>query len=258
MTVEDKLNAFSATQLFGSVPRTALRELALKTRTRQLSRGEVLFTAGEKAAGLFVVVSGTLRAYRQTREGREQTMHVEVAGATLAEAPVFDGGPYPSTVQAEEASVVMFVPQQAMRRFLLMHPEAALTALSVLAGRLRRVSGLAEQLALTDVAQRLAAMLLEEALAQAGELNNGVSFSLPLPHQSIASRLGSVREVITRQLHRLIDDKIIALRGRRVTVLDAAALRARAAQDKRQATTARTVLKENPERPRARLHDQSN
>lgn len=232
MTVEDKLNAFRATQLFGSAPGNVLRELASKTRVRQLTRGEVLFTGGDEATGLFVVVSGMLRAYRQTREGREQTMHVEGAGATLAEVPVFDGGPYPSTVQAEEESVVMFVPEQAMRRFLIKNPEAALAALAVLARRLRSVSGLAEQLALTDVAQRLAAMLAEEAISQAGELKDGISFSLPLPHQSIAARLGSVREVITRQLHRLIDDKVIAVRGRRIVVLDAAALRQRAASDK--------------------------
>lgn len=239
MTVEDKLKALNATQLFGSVLETALRELALKTRERRLTRGELLFSAGDRAAGLFVVVSGTMRAYRQTREGREQTMHVESAGATLAEVPVFDGGPYPSTVQAEEDSVVLFVPRQAFRRFLTTNPEAALAALAVLARRLRSVSGLAEQLALTDVAQRVAAMLAEEATTQAGELKNGVSFSLPLRHQSIAARLGSVREVITRQLHRLIDDRVIAVRGHRVVVLDAAMLRSRAAWDKLPASPAR-------------------
>lgn len=232
MTVEDKLKAFGATQLFGAVPEAALRELASKTRERRLTRGEVLFSAGDEAEGLFVVVSGTMRAYRQTREGREQTMHVESAGATLAEVPVFDGGPCPSTVQAEENSVVMFVPKQAIRRFLMKNPEAALAAMAVLARRLRSVSGLAEQLALTGVAQRLAAMLAEEATTQAGDLKDGVSFSLPLSHQSIAARLGSVREVITRQLHRLIDDKVIAFRGHRVVVLDAATLRSRAACDK--------------------------
>ncbi len=93
--------------------------------------------AGEKATGLFVVVSGTLRAYRQTREGREQTIHVEGPGATLAEVPVFDSGPYPSTVQAEKEAVVLFVPQQTIWRVLTNNPGAALAALKLMAGRLR-------------------------------------------------------------------------------------------------------------------------
>lgn len=217
----------AATELFGAVPKDALDELAALTRERRLVRGEVLFSAGDRAAGLFVVVRGTLRAYRQTREGREQTIHVEGAGATLAEVPVFDDGTYPSTVQAEEDSIVLFVPKAAILGFLAKHPEAALAALALLARRLRSVSGLAEQLALKDVAQRLAALLVEEAISQAGELKDGVSFSMPMPHQSIASRLGSVREVITRQLHRLVEDGTIAIHGHRVVVMNAAALRER-------------------------------
>lgn len=243
MTVQEKLSALAETDLFGQVSEAALRELATNARERRLSRGEVLFSAGDEAQGLFVVVSGTLRAFRQTREGREQTIHVEGAGTTLAEVPVFDGGPYPSTVQAEEDSLVLFVSQQSMRLFLTKNPEAALAALAVLARRLRSVSGLAEQLSLKDVAQRLAAMLAEEAVRQHGELKDGVSFSLSSPHQSIAARLGSVREVINRQLHKLIDDRVISARGHRITVLNAAALLARAKVEKLPARGAGRVVR---------------
>lgn len=232
MTAQEKLDALAGTSLFGTIPKAALCELAPKAREQRLARGEVLFSAGDKADGLFVVVSGMLRAFRQTREGREQTIHVEGPGATLAEVPVFDGGPYPSTVQAEEDSIVLFIPQQSMRLFLMKNPEAALAALAVLARRLRSVSGLAERLALKDVAQRLAAMLAERAVSQAEEWKNGVSFSLPLSHQSIAAQLGSVREVITRQLHKLVDDGVISIRGHRITVLDTDALLERAKIEK--------------------------
>lgn len=152
-------------------------------------------------------------------------------------------GRAPRTVQAEEDSVVLFVPQQSMRIFLTKNPEAALAALAVLARRLRSGSGLAEQLGLKDVAQRLAAMLAEEVISQVGELKDGVSFSLPSPHQSIASRLGSVREVITRQLHRLIDDGVILARGHRITVLDATTLLARAGLEKFSVRKPREVVR---------------
>lgn len=228
MTAAEKLKALQATDLFGGVPGNTLKGLAQITSERRLQRGGILFTAGDPAIGLFVIVSGSLRAFRQTPEGREQTIHVESAGATLAEVPVFDNGPYPSTVEAEEDSVVLFVPKDAMRSFLLENPEAALAALEVLARRLRHVAGLAESLSLQDVAQRLAAMLVEEALKQTDDLRNGASFSLPLPHQSIAARLGSVREVITRMLHKLVNDGIIAIHGHRIVILNATALKARA------------------------------
>ena len=56
----------------------------------------MLFLAGEPARGLFVIVSGSIRAFRVNAKGREQTIHVESAGATLAEVPVFDDGNYPA------------------------------------------------------------------------------------------------------------------------------------------------------------------
>ena len=230
MTLQQRLDALVRTELFGVLPQEAQQELASAARGRCLTQGQILFSAGEKATGLFVVVSGTLRAYRQTREGREQTIHVESAGATLAEVPVFDGGPYPSTVQAEEDAVVLFLPQRTIWSVLRKNPEAAVAALKLMARRLRNVSALAEHLALKDVAQRLAAMLAEEASTQAGELKDGAAFSLP-PHQSIAARLGSVREVITRQLHKLIDDGVISIQGHTIVILDASALRARASLD---------------------------
>jgi CRP-like cAMP-binding protein len=46
------------------------------------------FLSGEKAEGLFVVVSGKIRVFQQNPEGREQVMHVDTAGSVLADVPV--------------------------------------------------------------------------------------------------------------------------------------------------------------------------
>ncbi|HEY1213045.1 MAG TPA: Crp/Fnr family transcriptional regulator [Bryobacteraceae bacterium] len=228
MTNQDKVKSLQKTDLFGQIPADALDELAEKAVVRNIHQNEILFSAGESATGMFVVVAGTLRAFRQNPEGREQTIHVESEGATMAEVPVFDQGPYPSTVIGEENSTVLFLSKQHVRQFLLKHPEAALSALNILAKRLRHVAGLAEQLSLQDVTQRLASLLVEEAVRQKGELHDGVSFSMPLPHQRIAARLGSVREVVTRNLHKLMDEKVIAIRGHKIIVLDSRALQAKA------------------------------
>lgn len=226
MTLPERIDALRKTRLFGNAPDKALQSLAQCAMEHRLQSGEILFLGGDPARGLYVAVSGALRAFRESEEGREQTIHVERAGATFAEVPVFDDGPYPSTVIAEEDSLVLFVKKEDVRRFLLENPEAALSALSLMASRLRKVTQLLEQLSLQDVAQRLAVMLMEEASAR-GKFQDGVSFSLPDSHQRIAARLGSVREVITRILHRFINEHLIEVRGHRVVVLNAAGLRAK-------------------------------
>ncbi len=227
MTAQERTEVLRGTQLFGNASAASLKLLAGHAIERRLHQGKILFVAGETALGLYVVVSGVLRAFRVSEEGREQTLHIEHAGATFAEVPVFDNGPYHSTVMAEEESVVLFLAKEDVRRFLLQNPEAALAALGVLAGRLRKVASLLEQLSLQDVTQRLAAMLVEAA-ASRGNVEDGASFSLPDPHQRIAARLGSVREVITRILNRFANEQLIAIHGHRITILNASALQATA------------------------------
>ena len=91
--ITDKITALRRTALFGELAEGDLHALAERAVERRLARNEVLFVAGDEAAGLFVVASGALRAFREGVDGREQVIHVERAGATIAELPVFDMGP---------------------------------------------------------------------------------------------------------------------------------------------------------------------
>ncbi len=100
-----------------------------------------------------------------------------------------------------------------------------MTALAMMAKKLRTVASLAEQLALKDVSQRLATLLLEEARQNVSKLQDGVSFSLPLSHSQLASRLGSVREVVTCSLQKFVQQEVLAIRGHRIVILDVQALR---------------------------------
>ncbi len=224
MSIERRIEVLARSALFQSLPVAALLELAQHAVERKLRQGQVLFTANEPAEGLYVVLSGSVRAFRENIDGREQTIHVEHAGGILAEVAVFDGGSYPSSTMAEEDSEVLFLVKEDVRHFLLKHPEAALAALSLMAKKLRAVASLAEQLALKDVSQRLALFLLEEAKRKSATLQDGVSFSLSLSHTQLAARLGSVREVVTRSLQKLVQQGVIELRGHRLHILDVKAL----------------------------------
>jgi CRP/FNR family transcriptional regulator len=224
MSLEQRINVLAKSALFRNLPDAALAKLAAHSIERKLRQGQILFTTNEPASGLYIVLSGSVRAFRENIEGREQTIHVERTGGILAEVAVFDGGPYPSTAVADEDSEVLFITAEDVRRFMLAHPETALTALANMAKKLRSLASLAEQLALKDVGQRLATLLLDEARRASPKLKDGFSFSLPLSHTQIASRLGSVREVVTRALHKLAQSNVIETRGHRIVLLDVEAL----------------------------------
>src|SRR5205085_2146273 len=220
----DKIEALRRTSLFGELEEPELRALAARAVEHRLARDEILFIAGDEARGLYVIVEGAVRAFRESLEGREQVIHVEPAGSTVAELPVFDDRPYPSTVAADEDTTVLFIDKRDVKRLCLEHPQIALAALKMLAGRLRRCAELVEALSLHEVDQRLARFLLGEARARGVHTGAGIMVELILTNQQIAARLGSVREVISRAFNRLQQNGLIHMSGRRVTVLSEDAL----------------------------------
>ena len=220
----DKIKALRRTVLFGELGDPELSALAERAIERHLKRDEVLFVAGEEAAGLFVIISGALRAFREGVDGREQIIHVEREGATIAETPVFDDEPYPSTVAAEEDTVVLFIGKREVKQLCLAHPRIALAALKLLAGRLRKCAALVEALSLREVDQRLARWLLTEARNRGQRTSVGVELTLDMTNQQIAARIGSVREVISRAISRLQQNNLIVVDGRRVMIIDEQAL----------------------------------
>jgi CRP-like cAMP-binding protein len=226
----DKIAALRSTLLFGSLADEELRALAARAVERRLAREEVLFIAGEEASGLYVVVSGAVRAFRAGADGREQVIHTEGAGATLAEVPVFDDGTYPATAVADEESVLLFLAKGDVRAVCLEHPKITLAALKMLAGRLRRHAELVEALSLREVGQRLANLLLTEAATHGERLGKGVAFDLLMTNGQIAARVGSVREVVSRALTRLQEDELIVIENRRVTIPDKGLLAAYAGE----------------------------
>lgn len=226
----NKIDALKRTPLFSDLADDALRSISERAVPRNFRKDELLFVGGEKALGLYVIVEGSVRAFRESLDGREQVIHVEVAGATVAEVPVFDDGNYPSTVAAEEDTKTLFLDKRDMRQLCLQYPEIPLAALRILAARLRRCAELVETLSLKEVGQRVARFLLIEARRRGQQTSEGTTITLTQTNQQIAARVGSVREVVSRALSRLQQDGLIIIDDRKLTIPDLAVLAAFAGQ----------------------------
>ena len=127
---------------------------------------------------------------------------------------------YPSTVAANVDSIVLFLDKRDVKRLILEHPHIGLSALSLLAKRLRATSDLVESLALRDVGQRIARVLLAESKARGKRTVDGVVVTLGMTNSELAARVGSVREVVSRSFTRLQSEGCIAVKGRSITILD--------------------------------------
>src|SRR2546425_10992557 len=76
------------------------KSMAQRPVERRFAPDEVLFWEGEPCAGLFLIVQGSVKIFRTSSGGREVMLAIETALASVAELPLFDGGPYPASVRA--------------------------------------------------------------------------------------------------------------------------------------------------------------
>jgi CRP/FNR family transcriptional regulator len=227
----DKKKLLKQTALFRDLDDPILDFLAQGSAEKRLARDEILFLAGDQAAGLYVILDGSVRAFRTGIDGREQVIHVEKAVTTIAEVPVFDNGMYPSTVAADEESRVLFIAKEKVQAACLKHPQLALAAARLFASRLRQCAELVESLSLREVGQRLAHFLLEQAEKNGTPLSGGTSFRQELTHNQLAARIGTVREVVSRVMFRLQQQGLLAAKGRLITIPDRSALERYAGMD---------------------------
>ncbi|MGE5112722.1 MAG: Crp/Fnr family transcriptional regulator [Acidobacteriaceae bacterium] len=203
--------------IFSGLDDTQVEFLVARTVERKVGANELLFSEGDPCAGLFVVQSGNVRIFKSAASGREQVLAIEGPGSSIAELPVFDGGNYPASAQALNESSILFVSKQAFQSLCLQHPEVALKVLKVVGSRLRRLVGIIEELSFTTVRHRLVALLLRMAKAE-GKTSGAVDFVLTANNQELAAQLGTVRELVSRNLSRLQSEGLIAMDGRNINV----------------------------------------
>lgn len=220
MQLPPPIDILRKTSLFSTLTDLELSALASRTAVRSCGLGEMLFSEGEPCAGLYIVALGRVRIFKSSPLGREQVLAVEGPGGSIAELPVFDGGRYPASVSAIEPSKLLFISRPDFRAFCLEHPEVGLKVLQVVGARLRRLVGIIEELSFSTVRHRLISWILRQAQAE------GASFAMGVTHQELATQIGTVRELVSRNLARLQAQGFIAMDGRKFTVLDQSGLEA--------------------------------
>jgi CRP/FNR family transcriptional regulator len=211
---------------FRSLPAPILRRLAGRCRAHTFAPGETLFEEGAPCSGLVIVAAGRVEVRQTSWRGREQVFHTEGPGATLGEAPLFDGGGYIASAVALDTTRALVLPRADVLELCRRRPEVALAIMEALARRVRRFAEIVGDLAFRPVGERLARYL--ETTVAPRPLAVGVELDLTITQAQLAARLGTVRELVARALAQLEQEGVIARTGRRIVIRDPAGLRRRA------------------------------
>ena len=194
----------------GELERRALAEAAAR---RSAGAGAMIHGGGAECTGLLLVLSGQLRAFITSEEGREITIYRLFPGdiCLLSASCVISSMQFELAVQAEKPTEFMLIPPDAYKRAVSSSVPLANYTSRVMAERLSDVMWLMEQVMWKSMDRRLAAFLLEEAALEGSD-------ELKLTHERIANHLGSAREVITRLLRYFQSEGLVKL-GRGAVVL---------------------------------------
>jgi CRP/FNR family transcriptional regulator len=206
--------------IFSSLSEQEFAFLISHLLRRKYASGELIFSEGDVCAGLYVVQSGNVRIFKSSAGGREQVLSIDGPGSSIAELPVFDGGNYPASAQAVSDSTLLFFSRQNFQTLCMQHPDVALKVLKVVGARLRRLVGIIEELSFTTVRHRLIALLVRLGKTEGVRNDNhdSISLSLPSNNTELAAQIGTVRELVSRNLSRLQAEGLIEIDNRKLDI----------------------------------------
>ncbi|MBB5264703.1 CRP/FNR family transcriptional regulator [Catenibacillus scindens] len=200
-------------------------QLAGNASIRHYPKGSVIHQGRQDCLGILLILSGQIRAYINTEEGRELTLYRLFDGdiCLFTASCVFNSIQFDIFVTPVQDVSVIHIPADVYRSCLEENARAALYTNELMASRFSEVMWVLEQVLSKKLDERLAALLLEE------EYLSG-STDLALTHEQIANHLGSAREVISRMLKYFQSEGLVRLSRGHVHLTDLAGLTALAAE----------------------------
>jgi len=203
---------------FSGLDRAELDSIKQFVFEKTHQRGEVIAFEAEPAEALFFVVSGVVKVFKTSAEGKEQILNLVRPGESFNDVPIFDSEPNPASAEAMGPVVLYGIRKNDLKIILRDYPQVSLNIIEVLADRVRQLVSLVEDLSFKHVIGRVAKILLEHA-------SDGSGPNPRLTQQEMAAMAGTAREVVARSLKALEEEGVVRLERHRVVITDKEALR---------------------------------
>ncbi len=202
--------------LFEGLPEVQLKDLASIAIKKTFNRGQTIFTEGDPGSGFYVTISGIVKIFKTSPDGKEQILHIFGPNEPFGEVPVFEGRNFPAHAVALEESRCMFFPRNSFMDLIKNNPSLAVNMIAILSRRLRMFTTLVDALSLKEVPARLASHLLflSDRDAGADELR------LDIPKGELAHLLGTIPETLSRILAKMIKQELIKTDGPLIRIRD--------------------------------------
>ncbi|MEW6202402.1 MAG: Crp/Fnr family transcriptional regulator [bacterium] len=206
--------------LFAGFSEQDMRDVERLAIVRECEKGKTLFCEGDPARHFFVLLSGKLKLYKLSADGRQHIMHLISPGEDFAIAAVYVKKFYPAYAEAMTDSAAAAFRGDEFLRLIERKPRLAINIIISLSSYLHGFTQMIEDLALKEVSARLARYLLGLAETNGRQTASGTEITLDVRKTQLAARLGTVSETLSRTLKKMKQRGIIKTSKNRVLILD--------------------------------------
>jgi len=199
-----------ASPYFAGMNTPELESIADLFYQKTIGKGEIITFEGDPGEALYFVISGAVKCFKNSREGKEQILQIVLPGGSFNDVAVFDRGPSPTSTETMSLVNCYVIARQDMQRIIKDYPRLAPNVINVLSGRIRHLLALVEDLSFRQVISRIARILLEYA--------DGAGPKQKLTQQEMAALAGTAREVVGRSLKTLQEEGMIRMERNRLII----------------------------------------
>lgn len=197
--------------------RETLMELLESAEEIASGVGDELWRAGQQPRGLYYVKSGAVKVYRRHANGKVFMSKYLCASSFLGAGPLLTQKPYKSWAEVDQAGEVLFIPEEVVTQRMFDERDVAMYFMRQAIEYADQLEDRALDYAYSSVRRRVARALLQ--LCRDAGLNG-----LPVSRDDLAALAGTAKETTIRTLSDFKSEGSIAVDGRQIKILDAAAL----------------------------------
>lgn len=196
-------------------------QLRTSATLQHAKAGDVVHRGGVDCVGLMIVISGQLRVYITSDEGREVTLYrlFERDMCIFSASCIMTGIQFEVTVEAERDTDLLVIPSEQYLDLMSKSAVVANYTNQLMASSFSEVVWLMDQILFKRFDTRLASFLLSESSIEGGD-------TMTITHEKIANHMGTAREVVTRMLKYFQREGMVALSRGEITITDRKRLKA--------------------------------
>ncbi len=211
--------------IFSTLSKEDILKIAELINHKEYKKGEMILFEGEITDSIIIINEGSVKAFKNTPEGREQILYVFSEGDFFGEQNLLTDRTATYSVEALQAVKVCTLSKTQLQKLLYEFPEIAIKIIAELCERMARLENAMQGMGVRNVDNRVGGILLEFAQKYGTNAKEGIIIRLPLSREGIANYLGVARETVSRKLGQLETDGVIrSISNKSILILNVNAL----------------------------------